>query len=190
MRRFQGAPLRLCAIACSRRTVITGQMPTEGGAPGSNPQGWELRRGHHLQSSVGLHTPMRTACGRDFNPQVYYEVLQACCDQQWLVAIQREIRNDAEYVNYLREHGGAAKDMRMLTDNVQHDDEFMAKLKEKLKTDAKMSLTLCAVQDSYERIRKKRDHHETQVAADGGRDPYASMKAKQKGEFGSQVPQF
>ena len=191
MRRLQQrAPLRCGTLALSWRTVISGQMPTEGSGPGSNPQGWELRRGHHLQSSVGLHSPIRTACGREFNPQVYYEVLQACCDQQWLVAIQRELRTDTEYVNYLRQHGGAAKDVRMLTESVQHDDEFMAKLKEKLKTDEKMSLTLCAVQESYERIRKKRDQHETQVAADGGRDPYASMKAKQKGEFGSQMPQF
>ncbi|KPA79463.1 putative mitochondrial hypothetical protein [Leptomonas pyrrhocoris] len=190
MRRLQRVPLRVCALALSRRTVISGQMPTEGSGAGGTSQGWEMRRGHHLQSSVGLHSPIHTACGRDFNPQVYYEVLQACCDQQWLVAIQRELRTDTEYINYLRQNGGAAKDLRMLTDSVQHDDEFMVKLKEKLKTDDKLSLTLCAVQDSYERIRKKRDHHETQVAADGGRDPYASMKMKQKGEFGSQMPQF
>ncbi|AYU79389.1 hypothetical protein LdCL_250011000 [Leishmania donovani] len=190
MRRVQRTPLRLGALVVSRRTIIPGHIPTEGPGPNGSSHGWEMRRGHHLQSSVGLHTPIKTACGREFNPQVYYEVLQACCDQQWLVAIQRELRTDTEYVNYLRQHGGAAKDMRMLTDSVQHDDEFMARLKEKLKTDEKMSLTLCAVQDSYMRIRKKRDLHETQVAADGDRDPYTSLKASRKGDFGSQMPQF
>ncbi|AIN98924.1 hypothetical protein LPMP_250590 [Leishmania panamensis] len=190
MRRLQRTTLRLGVLAMTRRAIIPGHIPTEGTRHSGNNQGWEMRRGHHLQSSIGLHTPIKTACGREFNPQVYYEVLQACCDQQWLVAIQRELRTDTEYINYLRQHGGAAKDMRILTDGVQHDDEFMAKLKEKLKTDEKVSLTLCAVQQSYERIRKKRDLHETQVAADGGRDPYASMKASRKGDFGSQMPQF
>lgn len=193
MRRLLGTrAVRAAAVAvvAQSRCVISGQIPTEGMGGGGAAQGWEVRRGHHLQSSVGLHNSMRTACGRDFNPQVYYEVLQACCDQKWLVAIQRELRNDAEYVNHLREHGGVAKEMRMLTDSIHHDDELMVKLKERLKTDAKMSLTLCALQDSYERIRKKRDQHETQVAADGGRDPYASMRASGKGDFGTQTPQF
>lgn len=173
-----------------RRGVISGQMPTEGGNGNGNPQGWEMRRGHHLQSSVGLHSPMETACGRRFNPQVYYEVLQACCDQQWLYAIQRELRNDTEYIEFLQQNGGAAKELRVLTDSCQHDDEMMLKLREKLKTDKKLSITLCAVQESYERIREKRDRHETQVAADGGKDPYASLKARQKNEFGSQLPKF
>ncbi|KAK7200399.1 hypothetical protein NESM_000094000 [Novymonas esmeraldas] len=190
MRRLQRVATHRRVLAVPLRMIIPGHMPTEGTGPAGNPQGWEMRRGHHLQSSVGLHSSMVTACGREFNPQVYYEVLQACCDQQWLIAIQRELRSDTEYVNYLREHGGAAKDMRVLTDNIHHDDEFMVKLKEKLKTDKKMSLTLCAVQDSYERIRKKRDQHDTKVAADGGHDPYASMKASRKGEFGAQMPKF
>jgi len=190
MRRLPYAWVSLRHVSPAR-TVISGQMPTDSGN-GSNGSsgGWEMRRGHHLQSSVGLHSPMKTACGREFNPQVYYEVLQACCDQQWMVAIQRELRTDAEYVGYLRQHGGAAKEIQALTDSAHHDDEFMVKLKEKLLKDHKMSLTLCALQDSYERIRKKRDQHETQVAADGGRDPYASMKARQQGEFGSSHPQF
>lgn len=190
MRRLPARTGALCRAA-SARTVISGQMPTDAGAdPRGGSGGWEMRRGHHLQSSVGLHSPIQTACGRSFNPQVYYEVLQACCDQQWLVAIQRELRTDTEYVAYLRQHGGAAKDIQTLTDSANHDDEFMAKLKARLTTDHKMSLTLCALQESYERIRKKRDQHETQVAADGGRDPYASMKSRQNGEFGASYPQF
>ncbi|EPY31345.1 hypothetical protein STCU_03502 [Strigomonas culicis] len=66
----------------------------------------------------------------------------------------------------------------------------MDKLKKELAADVGMSLTLCAMQDSYVRIREKRDRHETQVAADGGRDPYAAMRANQQGQFGSQRPNF
>ncbi|CAD2217184.1 hypothetical protein, conserved [Angomonas deanei] len=188
-RLFNARVVPACVWCTPRRTVIPGQLPTEGenGVP-SNPL--SLRKGHHLQSSVGLHTPYKTACGRMFDSQLYYEVLQACCDQQWMMAIQREVRNDEEYVNYLRQNGGAAKDLRALTDSVYHDDELMVKLKDRLKTDVGMSLALCALQESYARIREKRDQHETQVAADGGRDPYASLKSRQKDNFGMQTPQF
>ncbi|PWU96338.1 hypothetical protein C4B63_19g87 [Trypanosoma cruzi] len=181
------------ALNVQRRTVITGQIPTSptgGDAPASSTPGWELRRGHHLHSSVGLHTSFPTACGRMFNPQLYYEVLQACCDQQWLQAIQRELRNDKEWMDTLRREGGVAKAMNALTESTHHDDEFMMKLRDTLKTDKKMSLTLCAIQESYERIRNKRDMHETQVAADGGDDPYAAMRRKQQGEFGHKYPSF
>lgn len=147
-----------------------------------------MQRGHHLQSSIGLHSPIDTKCGRQFDPQKYYEVLQACCDQQWMSAIQRELRNDTEYVQHLRQHGGAARDLRVMTDSVHHDDEFMTLLKQRLATDHTLSLTLCAVQESYQRIRSKRDTHETQVVADGGLDPYQTMKEKQRGGFGSNQP--
>lgn len=160
--------------------------------PGSSsiPQGLELQRGHHLQSSVGLHSPIATACGRSFDPQVYYEVLQACCDPQWMSAIQRELRMDSEYAEYLRANGGVASEVRAITESVHHDDDLMMKLKDRLKTDKGISLALCAIQDSYMRIRRKRDQHETQVAADGGLDPYATMKDRQRGGFGAQQPKF
>lgn len=87
------------------------------------------------------------------------------------MAIQREIRNGAEGIDYLRHNGGAAKDLSVLTERSQHDNEFMMKLQERFKTDHKMSLTLCAVLESYQRIRDERDRHETPVAADGGMDP-------------------
>ncbi|ORC91814.1 putative complement regulatory protein [Trypanosoma theileri] len=192
----------LClALSPQRRGVIPGQFPTDsspaGGSDldskvrsGCGQAGWELRRGHHLQSSVGLHSPFPTACGRMFNPQLYYEVLQACCDQQWLQAIQREMRNDAEWMETLRTEGGVARSMNALTESTQHDDELMMKLRETLRTDRKMSLTLCAIQESYERIRRKRDMHETKVAADGGNDTYASMRQRQQGQFGSNLPSF
>lgn len=191
MRRVLAAPIlvALAAAQPQRRGVISGHMPTDSGG-NSSPAGWEMQRGHHLQSSVGLHSPMKTACGRDFNPQLYYEVLQACCDQQWLYAIQRELRTDTEYIQFIHQNGGAAKELRTLTDSCQHDDEMMLKLREKLKSDKKLAMTLCAVQDSYTRIRQKRDSHETQVAADGGKDPYSSMKARQQTDFGAQTPQF
>nr|CCC94676.1 conserved hypothetical protein [Trypanosoma congolense IL3000] len=178
------------------RSVIPGQVPTDGfsrdggGATQPGMPGWELRRGHHLHSSVGLHTPYLTACGRMFNPQVYHEVLQACCDQSWLQAIQREMQSDTEWITMLRQEGGVAKAINTLTESTGHDDEFMMKLQETLKTDRKMSLTLCAIQESYQRIREKRDMHETQVAADGGHDPYAAMRQKQQGEFGNRLPSF
>ncbi|KEG14186.1 putative complement regulatory protein [Trypanosoma grayi] len=180
------------AVGVQLRTIIPGQIPTDAasGDPAAGTPGWELRRGHHLQSSVGLHTPFPTACGRTFNPQLYYEVLQACCDQQWLQAIQREMRNDTEWVESLRREGGVAKAMNALTESTYHDDEFMMKLQDTLKTDKKMSLTLCAIQESYERIRNKRDMHETHVAADGGPDPYATMRQKQQGQFGNKLTSF
>ncbi|KAG8345863.1 hypothetical protein TRVL_03308 [Trypanosoma vivax] len=188
-------PIRctLVPITAQHRTIIPGQIPTEdaakgAGVPGS--PGWELRRGHHLHSSTGLHSPFPTACGRTFDPQLYHEVLQACCDSRWLEAIQREMRNDAEWIETLRREGGVAKAMNVLTESAHHDDEFMMKLKEALKTDKKMSLTLCAIQESYERIRNKRDMHETQVAADGGCDPYAALRQRQQGQFGSNLPSF
>lgn len=156
----------------------------------SIPQGLEMQRGHHLQSSVGLHSSILTACGRSFDPQVYYEVLQACCDPQWMSAIQRELRTDTEYADFLRSNGGVASEVRAITENVHHDDELMRKLKDRLKVDKGISLSLCAIQDSYLRIRKKRDQHETQVAADGGRDPYATMKERQRDNFGAQQPKF
>jgi len=166
------------------RAIGTGHMPTE------MSEGWERSRSHHLQSSVGLHDSVVTACGRHFNPQVYHEVLQACCDSKWLAAIQTELRNDTEYVNYLLQHGGAAKDLRMLTDSTQHDDEFMMKLMNLVKKDKKISLMLCALQDSYQRIREKRDRHETRVAADGGRDPYEPLRQQTRASFGSHRPQM
>lgn len=200
MRRTLGGTVRghlpCIFIALQRRSVIPGQIPTDdslrhgNGTGGERAPGWELRRGHHLHSSVGLHSPYPTACGRMFNPQLYHEVLQACCDQKWLQAVQREMRNDAEWVETLRREGGVAKDMNVLTESTGHDDEFMMKLREKLKTNKKMSLTLCAIQESYERIREKRDMHETQVAADGGHDPYAAMRQRQQGEFGAKLPSF
>ncbi|CCW63433.1 unnamed protein product [Phytomonas sp. EM1] len=177
---------RLVNLVLQRRAVVSGQMPIGG----DDGKGWELRRGHHLQTSAGLHSTIRTACGRMFDPQTYHEMLQACCDHQWLLAIQRELCTDTEYMNYLRQHGGAARDMRVLTDSIYDDDEFMVKLIEKLKTDFKTSLSLCAIQASYERIRRKRDEHETQVAADGGRDPYASLKTGRQREFGSSRSPF
>lgn len=174
------------------RLFFSSSSTADGGFSGSSsvPQGMSLQRGHHLHSSVGLHSPIATACGRQFDPQVYYEMLQACCDPQWLSAVQRELRNDTEYVDHLRQNGGAARDLRVLTEGIHHDDEFMAQLKERLKSDKTMSLSLCAVQDSYRRIRNKRDQHETQVAADGGHDPYSSMKLKQRDQFGAQQRKF
>ncbi|RNF10042.1 putative complement regulatory protein [Trypanosoma rangeli] len=171
------------ALSLQRRTVIPGQIPTNaslGGGPASSTPGWELRRGHQLHSSVGLHTPFPTACGRTFNPQLYYEVLQACCDQHWLQAIQRELRSDTEWMETLSREGGVAKTMNALTESTYHDDEFMMKMQDILETDKKMSLRLCAIQEGYERIRNERDMHETQVAADGGNDPYATMRKKQQ----------
>ncbi|KAH9586509.1 hypothetical protein LSM04_006790 [Trypanosoma melophagium] len=210
MRRALHTHVRRCTpcmtLSSQHRTVIPGQFPTDtspsgyngsnngdsnsNGTAGVNGGGWELQRGHHLQSSVGLHTSFPTACGRMFNPQLYYEVLQACCDRQWLQAIQREMRNDKEWVETLRTEGGVARSMNALTESTHHDDELMMKLRDTLKTDRKMSLTLCAIQESYERIRRKRDMHETQVAADGGHDTYASMRQRQQGQFGNNFPSF
>lgn len=148
-----------------------------------NPNGWTLPSTHRLAGAAGLHSIIDTACGRSFDPNIYQEMLTACCDQQWLGAIQRGTMEDAEYVEMVRTEGGAASTLQKMSEGVTHDNEFMVKLKEQLQRDRKVALSLCAMQDSYLRIRRKRDDHETRVAASGREDPTAQLK-RQKLSFG------
>jgi hypothetical protein len=153
----------------------------------SGDGGWSLPSTHRLSASSGVHSIIHTACGRTFDPNIYQEMLTACCDQQWLQAIQRGILEDSEYVELIRTEGGAAAAVKQMSEGVTHDNEFMEKLKERLCTDRKISLSLCAMQDSYLRIRRKRDEHETRVAASGKEDPLSNLK-RTKLSFGQLMP--
>lgn len=144
-----------------------------------------MSRSHHLFSSINTATPYKTACGRTFDPVTYTELLQAAMDQQWAQAIQKQLREDKEYLEMLRVEGGGAQTIDALGQSAQfsNDEEFMAVLKPVLLSDKKTALSICAIQDAYVAIRKKRDEHQTNVAADGS-DPYGDIK-KRGNPFGS-----
>lgn len=147
---------------------------------------FELNRSHHLFNSVNLGTPFKTACGRNFDPQMYMEMLQAMVDQSWAQAVGRALKDDAEYVETVRTEGGAAQEIDRLGEGGRgSDDEFMAKLRVVLEKDKKVSLCVCAMQDAYGRVREKRDKHATEVAA-RGTDPLAALKGKS--QFGAGTP--
>lgn len=157
------------------------------GMPGEGDKPWELPKTHHLQNSIGTATPYPTACGRMFDPILYQELIQACVDQSWCQAIQRQLREDSEYLSMLRTEGGGAQTIDDLykQGGFANDEEFLVKLKTVLTTDKRTSLAVTALQDAYSRLRKKRDIHQTEVAATG-HDPYGSMKGRTS--FGTTVP--
>ena len=132
---------------------------------------------------MGIHSSFMTACGRRFDPNLYFEVLQAVCDAQWMAAIQKEVLNDVEYRTMIQKEGGAAKTVAKLMEDVNNDDQFIETLRVVLAQDRKVALSLCAVQEAYSRIRNKRDEQETKSAAEGY-DPYDTLK-KQRSQFGT-----
>lgn len=138
---------------------------------------------HHLASTVGSHALIQTICGRTFDPNVCQEMISACCDHQWASAIQKGLQEDTEYVEMLQSEGGAALTLQRLSKTVKHDNEFLEKMKELLVTDRRVAIALCAMQDSYLRIRSKRDAHETRAAADG-RDDVEHIKKERRLSFG------
>lgn len=148
---------------------------------------WEMSKSHHLHNSLGTQTAYVTACGRSFDPTIYQELIQACVDQTWCQSIQRQLREDGEYMQMLRSEGGGAQtiDEMYQRGGFTNDDEFLIKLKEILTVDKKTALSITALQDAYTKIRKKKDLQATEVAANGGSDPYASMK--QRTPFASQT---
>lgn len=143
----------------------------------------KLAPSNKFHASVGIHSSFMTACGRRFDPNLYFEVLQAVCDSQWMAAIQKEVLHDAEYRTMIQKEGGAAKTVAALMEGVTNDDEFIETLRVVLAKDRKVALSLCAVQEAYSRLRNKRDEQETKVAAEGY-DPYDSLK-KQRSAFGT-----
>lgn len=161
----------LLALAVARRAQSELHMP----------------KNHQLTGTVGMHSLIKTACGRTFDMNHYQEMLQACCDHQWVNAIQRSLLEDSEYLDMLATEGGAALTLQQLTDGVQHENEFIEKLKVMLKEDRRVALSLCALQDSYLRIRNRRDKQETMSAANGPSGIASTMK-QQRLAFG-QVPQ-
>jgi hypothetical protein len=82
-------------------------------------------------------------------------------------SIQQQLRSDKEYVEMVVREGGVAVQIEALQRQFSSDDEFIERLKDVVKTDRKVALSLCAMQEAYTRIRKKRDEHETTTAADG-----------------------
>ena len=113
-------------------------------------------------------------------------MVQACCDQKWMAAIQRGISEDKEYVEMLRTEGGAARTLDVITSGVRSDNEFMEKLKAVLTEDKKVALSLCALQDAYKRLREKRDLHETKNTADG--KDSSGMLRPHTPSFGASLP--
>ena len=114
--------------------------------------------------------PIRTACGRTFDPMTFQELLQTVTDQSWATAIQRQMMTtDREYVRMLTKEGGGAMaiDDLVLKGLGGSDEEAMANLKKLLESDYKASLSVCALQDAYTVLREKRDMNKTKEAAAG-----------------------
>ena len=122
--------------------------------------------------------PIHTACGRRFDPMLFQELLQASSDPGWSAAIQRNLKDDAEYVAMLRTDGGGAMaiDELCLHGLGGSDEEAMGNLKKLLQSDRRAALSVCAIQDSYVKIREKRDVEQSKIAAEGGHDAYSSLR--------------
>jgi hypothetical protein len=154
------SPLLRCALL-SYHHFAGAPGPNSGGVPKSNPY-------VNTQTSAA---PIKTACDRTFDPMLFQEVIQATTDPQWSAAIQRYLREDGEYMNMmLREGGGGgmAIDQLITRGLGGSDEEAMQNLKRLLQTDRKAALTVCAIQDAYQKIRENRDLQQTKLAAEGG----------------------
>ena len=89
-------------------------------------------------------------------------------DRKWLSAIQVEVKKDTEYVEMMRVEGGVAQEIDFISRKFGgSDDEFMQALATKVKQDKHVSLGICALQDAYVAIKKKREVEKTRLAADG-----------------------
>jgi hypothetical protein len=122
--------------------------------------------------------PIKTACGRTFDPMTFQELLQATTDPSWSAAIQRHLFTDTEYITMLRTEGGGALaiDELVLKGLGGSDEEAMSKLKQLLQTDRKAALSVCALQDAYVAIRENRDLGQTKAAAGEGSLASRAMK--------------
>jgi hypothetical protein len=111
---------------------------------------------------------VRSACGRVFDPAIYLQMLQAMMDRQWLAAIQLEVKKDKEYIEMMRSEGGVAQELDIISRKFGgSDDEFMQALSNRVKVDRNVALGICALQDGYVAIKKKRDMEKTRLAAEG-----------------------
>ena len=173
------------AATCQQRALTGGRNAT--GLPFGENEGFEVPKSHKLFNSTSLGSSFTTACGREFDPAVYVEVIQAMSDQSWGQAIGKQLQEDREYVDLIRKEGGAGQKIDAIyRQGFSSDEEFMHKLKVLLQQDAHAALATCAIQEAYLAIRKKRDVHATQVAADGG--PDAASMARSRRQFGENQP--
>jgi len=150
----------------------------------------EWNRMHHLNNSLPVGTPFVTKCGRTFCPILYQEMINAMADQRWLNAIQKGLRHDAEYQTMLKTRGGGGLAFDDLCKRLGHqaqDQEVFDELKLLLETDDKASLSMCAMLDSFEAIKEKRDHYKTEMVAEGRSHEAGPYGLAQKGQepFGS-----
>eukprot|EP00760_Papus_ankaliazontas_P007736 PhM_4_TR13498/c0_g1_i1/m.72950 len=151
------------------------------------PGNIEWSRHHHLFSSQPMGTPYMTACGRSFDPQLYHETMNALSDQRWVVALQRKMREDAEYVTMLRTEGGAGLALDALAHTqVQNEEEAYWAMRKVLETDRKAALASCAMQDAFKKIKQNRDVGKTQIASmDGGAGTVRGMQQRMQQPFGN-----
>jgi hypothetical protein len=184
---------RLTAVSARRALAAAGPSAavrsmgsgSSGGGhiPNQESRAWEMPRTNKHTSAQNLGSRFTTACGRDFDPVIYMELIQAMTDKSWSQAIQNHLREDAEYVHMIRTKGGGAKTIDAICATGVHDEEFMHRLKTTMQTDAQTALAVCAIQDAYSKIRTKRDENQSQTAADG-RDPYGAVKSRNQAQFG------
>ena len=142
----------------------------------------EWNRLHHLQNSLPVGSPFLTKCGRTFDPVVYVEMMQAMCDQKWITAIQRNLRQDVEYQTMLRTTGGGSLAFDALARMpLSGDQEAFDEMKVLMEADAKAALSVCAMLDAFKLIKDKRDHYKTEVAAgDHAQDLHALPRSMQE----------
>jgi hypothetical protein len=173
-----------CGATESKRSVLGGKNAT--GLPFDEQSAWQIPKSHPNYNSTQLGSSFKTACGRTFDPQIYTEIIQAMTDQSWGQAIGRQLREDKEYLEMLRTDGGAAQKVdQIYQQGFSSDEEFIQKLKVLLSQDKQAALGVCAIQDAYTAIRRKRDEHATEVTATG-HDPFAAVKANK--QFGQNTP--
>lgn len=140
---------------------------------------------------------LKTSCGRTFDSTLYRQATRAMEDQRWVEAIQQSLLSDKEYVEALRERGGVSKRLRELAGehsggrDASSEAAFLEALRVELLRDAHLSLCVCALQDAYVRIRRRRDEEKARRVAEssaaGDADPMAFFK-KNEPQYGARKP--
>eukprot|EP00759_Apiculatamorpha_spiralis_P031096 PhF_6_TR32862/c0_g1_i2/m.48362 len=130
------------------------------------PSNFEWNRQHHLTNSLPTGSPYKTKCGRTFDPNLYFEMMNAICDQKWIGAIHRHLRDDSEYQHMVRTTGnGATAFDALCQQNVMGDDQAYTEMKNLMENDQRASLSVCALLDAYQKIKDNRDEYKTMLAA-------------------------
>lgn len=121
-----------------------------------------------------------TACGRTFDPNILLELIRASQDKRWLQAIHAEMSKDREYMRCLLHEGASGLELqKILMTQDSNDDNFMGILSDRLREDRKAALSVCAMQDAFVAIKKRRDLENTRRAAQGNEatDPTSQLKS-------------